>query len=437
MNGARFVFVAALPLFAFGCSGAGGGSDVDHADAGPADASTSDARPSDGRAASETGATDGRSETSADAPGPASNVVPMIVNAGPPGVNSYDAPFVSITVCMPGTMNCETIDDIEVDTGASGVRVLASALTGLALPQQTASDGSPLVECMQYTDGYSWGPVKLADVRIGSKLAASIPIEVIADPMFTSVPNACSNSGPSENTLTSFGSYGTIGINQIVPDCGPSCASTKPVHAGGYYSCTGSTCTPVAVPEADQVSNPIAAFTSDNNGAVLQFPTVPADGATTLSGSLIFGIGTAGNNALGSATVLTVDENSEFTTVFDGITMPGSYIDSGTEYLWFYDSSLRKCKASSTGGGFYCPASPQTLTAENVGENGATSNVTFTVANANSLFSDSSYAVFDDVGSPGPKASFAWGFPFFLGRSVFVALGGATTPGGDGPYVAY
>jgi hypothetical protein len=365
------------------------------------------------------------------------NAVPMIVNAGLPGTDSFNAPFVSITICEPGTMNCQTIGNIEVDTGASGVRVFASALTGIQLPQQVASDGRSLVECMEYVTSYAWGSVKLADVRIGGELAAMIPIQVIADPAFPTVPTACSNAGASVNTVATFGSLGTIGINQIVPDCGPSCTDTTNPHPGDYYSCNGADCAPVAVPVASQVSNPIAAFGSDSNGAVLTFPSMPSTSASSLEGALVFGIGTAANNALGASTVLTVNENGELTTLFEGITMAQSYIDSGTEYLEFFDDAINDCNASTKGSGYYCPAAARSLTAQNVGNNGVVSTVSFTVANANTLFASDSDAVFDELAAPGPRASFVWGFPFFIGRSVFVALDGASTPGGDGPYVGY
>ncbi|MBS1228286.1 MAG: hypothetical protein H6R17_1563 [Proteobacteria bacterium] len=32
---------------------------------------------------------------------------------------------------------------------------------------------------------------------------------------------------------------------------------------------------------------------------------------------------------------------------------------------------------------------------------------------------------------------FDWGLPFFFGRRVFTAIEGRSTPGGNGPYVAY
>jgi hypothetical protein len=278
--------------------------------------------------------------------------------------------------------------------------------------------------------------VRLADLKIAGEVAASVPIQVIADPAYTHVPSDCSSSGPSEDTVASFGSNGIIGINQIIPDCGSYCADTSNPETGAYYSCSGATCTAVAVAEANQVPNPIADFAQDNNGAVLQFPTIPEGGAATLQGTLIFGIGTHANNALGSVTVQTVDEYGNFTTTFNGATLNQSYVDSGTNLLAFNDSSIAQCAGQDLSG-FYCPASPVNLSARNIGLNNAATTVTFSVESAQTLFSNCTYTAFDDLAGTGSDGSFAWGFPFFVGRSVFVALDGASTPGGTGPYVAY
>jgi hypothetical protein len=41
-------------------------------------------------------------------------------------------------------------------------------------------------------------------------------------------------------------------------------------------------------------------------------------------------------------------------------------------------------------------------------------------------------------GSPaGLGKSFDWGLPFFFGRTVFVAIAGAATPAGIGPFWAF
>ena len=422
----RISWLLAIPFVAIGCGGDG--------------AAKQGAPAGDGGSVDDAGmTTDGEATGDADAgPPTGDNVAPLIVDTGPPGTSSVDVPFVSVTVCIPGTTTCQTIDHVSVDTGSSGLRIISSVLkSNIALPQQTATTGNSLAECFQYVDGYTWGSVRLADVQIAGEVAAKIPLHLIGDPAFTAVPSDCSSSGAAEDTVVDFGANGIIGVNQIVPDCGAYCAAQNPVQTGSYYSCTGGTCTAVAVAVANQVSNPIAFFAKDNNGAVLQFPTVAETGAAKLAGSLIFGIGTATNNGLGSASVLTVDANGNFTTVFNGQTFATSYIDSGTNALSFNDSAIPQC-TSNLSSGFYCPTATLSLMAQNKGQNNVTSAVTFSVANTDTLFGNASDAAFDDLADPGvDNNTFAWGFPFFIGRSVYVAIDGAATPGGKGPYFAY
>src|SRR5690242_9628851 len=70
------------------------------------------------------------------------NVLPITVNAGPTN-NALNQPFASVTICVPGTSNCQTIGGILIDTGSSGLRVLASAVS-LPLPQQNNAAGAPV-----------------------------------------------------------------------------------------------------------------------------------------------------------------------------------------------------------------------------------------------------------------------------------------------------
>jgi hypothetical protein len=92
-----------------------------------------------------------------------------------------------------------------------------------------------------------------------------------------------------------------------------------------------------------------------------------AGGAFSVTGSLVYGIGTQANNGLGSAKVLAVDASGNITTIFGGQSYPSSFIDSGSNGIYFLDagaSGLPLCQDSAD---FYCPATPQALSATNRG----------------------------------------------------------------------
>jgi len=361
-----------------------------------------------------------------------SNVVPVVVDQGPPagGGGMFNIPYISVTICVPGTTNCTTVDHVSVDTGSTGLRLMASALpANFALPAKNASDGNPLAECFEFTSSFVWGSVRTADLKIGGETAGNVPFELIGDPAYPNIPTACSsNGGTNENDVMSFGGNGIIGVNQWIYDCGDGCNDL-------YYSCTGTTCSSFAIATADQVPNPVTLFAADNNGVILSFPTVPDDGQATLTGTLTFGIGTQSNNAIGSATVLTTDANGDIITSapFATQSMPNSYIDSGNTDLVFDDSALAICADDPFA---YCPAAVTTLMATNQGQNGISSSVSFKVASEDSLFSNTNTAYDDLAGPLGDPTAFEWGFPFFIGRAVYVgfALPSSATPNG---YFAY
>jgi hypothetical protein len=364
------------------------------------------------------------------------NVQTIVVDAGPNN-NVVNVPYVSVTICVPGTSTCQTIDHIDLDTGSSGLRIMSSVLSpSLALPAQAAGVGT-LVECAQFADGFTWGPIKKADIQLAGEKALSVPIQVIGDPAFSSIPTACSSTGSAENTVQTFGSNGVLGIGVFQQDCGTSCAQST--SSGFYYSCSGSGCLASTAGLAAQAANPVAMFASDNNGTLISLPSVPAAGTATATGQLIFGIGTQANNQLGSATVLTLNTLSgNFTTTFNGRTFGQSFIDSGSNAIFFLDSGTSVC-SSGIGAGFYCPASTQNFSAVNRGTNGASSTVSFSVGNANTMFTSNPGATaYPQLAGPTLNSqTFAWGLPFFYGRNVFTAIENKSTPAGLGPYVAY
>jgi Protein of unknown function (DUF3443) len=367
-------------------------------------------------------------------PAAASNVQPVSVNLGPEG-NYVNGLFTSVTVCIPGTSSCQTVNDILVDTGSSGLRILASALT-LGLPGQTDAGGNSIGECAQFVKSFTWGPVVTASVRMAGESAANVPVQLIGPASFPGPPANCPNGLPPADTVSALGANGILGIGIFVPDCGSACASSGPSNPGFYYSCSSSGCVVTTANPQNQVQNPVASFSSDNNGVLIQLPAVGAQGAATASGSLIFGIGTQSDNGLGAAQVYTTDGLGNFTTIFEGTSYSSSFIDSGSNGLFFLSSGVTGI-AQCTGGiaAFYCPPNTVSLAARNVGQNGTSGTVAISIANAQKLFS-SGNAAYSNLGGPNPGA-FDWGAPFFFGRNVFVAIDGAPTPAGAGPYWAY
>ncbi len=375
---------------------------------------------------------------------PVNNTESLQVNLGPAN-NDANVPLVSVTVCVPGsTTQCQTVPDVEVDTGSEGLRILSSALT-ISLPAVTDSSNNPLANCLSFADNsYVWGPVVGADVDMAGETASGVPIQIIGDPSFTTVPTACNIGGPANNTTAVLGANGILGVGVFRQDCGQACAGTAGTVPAVYFSCPNSLCTsaskPVSVPVQNQLQNPVWVFAQDNNGLVLTFPSVPASGSPTVTGSITFGIATQTDNTLGTtAQVYDVDGFGNFITTYNGQQYTSSYIDSGSNGLYFLDTAatgLPDCSKTGTAPGFYCPTTTTSFTATNSGAtNGVSGPVTFSVANAETLF-QSSDAAFVNLAGPSPN-TFDWGLPFFYGRTVYIGIEGQTSPAGTGPYWAY
>jgi hypothetical protein len=190
----------------------------------------------------------------------------------------------------------------------------------------------------------------------------------------------------------------------------------------------------------NQVQNPVALLPVDNTGVILQLPDVASGGTTSVSGSLILGIDTQQNNTASGVTTYPASRFGVFTTVFNSKTYNQSFIDSGSNGLFFDASSistLPTCASGSTAPGWFCPSSTQNLSATNEGYQGIPSGtVSFQIGNASSLF-NSANRVFSELGASFPGTSFDWGLPFFLGRTVYVGIEGTTSSLGTGPYWAY
>ena len=368
------------------------------------------------------------------------NTVALVVDGGPAAsggtVNSL---FTTVRICAPGsTSECQTIDHVQVDTASTGFRVIASTLgygvTTAQLPRANDGNGDPVDECVQYADGYSWGSVRTADLIIGSKTAAAIPIQVIGDVQASPVPASCI-TGPPQNTVQALGANAILGIGNFLTDCGIACETSA--IPGTYYGCPASAiCQAIAVPLTQQLQNPVSLFATDNNGVIVSLPSV-ASPSKTVSGTLIFGIGTQADNAAGNKQIYTLDPNhATLSTLYKGTRFGSSFLDAGSSGYFFTDPTIPICADQAA---FYCPASPLMQIATLQGTNGVMADIPFTVDNADADFATNAAALPNLAGPTSSTAtdSFDWGLPFFYGRSVYIAFEAGSPAGVPGPWVGF
>jgi hypothetical protein len=355
------------------------------------------------------------------------NVLPITVNGSLCSTNSYiNKPCVSVTVCTPGTSTCQAVEDILLDTGSYGLRLFKQALN-VSLVQATGSSGS-LAECVQFGDGSSdWGPVQIGSVILGNEPAVQVPIQVI-DSTFGALPAACRNADQSP---AAAGFNGILGVGPFAQDCGSTCSNST--GNGMYYACNGSTCSGTSVPLSSQVQNPVVLLPQDNNGVIVQLPSVPLGGIPSVNGSLALGIGTQSNNVPSGVTAYILDEYGEFVTTFNNRSY-SSFTDTGSNGLFFPSSGLLpNCRDYSD---WFCPSSTTSLSSTITGASGSPSGVvSFQINNFDSLV-NSSNNVFVDIGGNW-VSGFDWGLPFFLGRDIYVGFEGGSSSLGTGPYFAY
>jgi hypothetical protein len=218
----------------------------------------------------------------------------------------------------------------------------------------------------------------------------------------------------------------------------------------GYWDCTapGAGCRSMAMARAKQVQNPVGLFAvrssngvANNNGVLLQLPSLPSGLASSANGYLIFGVNTQSNNTLGGANVVPVNGMGRFTTNYRGAMLTDSFIDSGSNGLFFpgagSPAELTNCTGSNPD--FFCPASSLALSAS-IQLAGSTANVNFSIGNADQSFRTMSYAI-GNLGGNMPGNAFDWGLPFFFGRSVYTVIEGSSAGAATGslqrPFYAF
>lgn len=408
--------------------------------------------------------------------GPATNnSVQITANFGPNGQSSgvVNGLYTTLTVCKPRTTTCAAIDNVIVDTGSIGLRLVPSAVASVGLSPILSSGGNALEECIQYGDtSLSWGPMELADVHLGGEAASNIAVQVIGPVGTPAVPASCMTqpvdpslqNGGNLNTLQELDANGILGIGNGGVDCGQGCAQS--LTGNPYYLCPNGNCTQTLVASSFQVqaANPVAAFSSsDRNGVVISLPPVGSTGAASASGTLTFGINTQADNTMGSVTLYAMDQCGDLPTVaFNNVayndtfcttgtgTSFGGFFDTGTGALNISDAAtlaavplpISDCASNTNGVGFYCVTGGGSTTLSNItltGNGGIGSgSISLNIADGTTLVKTNN-AVFNNIGTDsvanGTPATdfFDFGMPFFLGRTAYLSIGGVTVPNTSNP----
>lgn len=398
--------------------------------------------------------------------------------------------YTTVTVCVPGsTTDCQTVNNILVDTGSTGLRIFNTQFTSAFLSQLTPStptDGESGIvgECAQFGSGWTWGTVTKVDMYIGGanapgsgETAFALPMDLLkGDASFPTTPTSCGDT----DVPTDFGgANGIIGINPARYD--NSAAATSSVDSF-YYDCNGTKnniCTQATFSLINQVRNPITSFApdssgiTDNNGVIVSLtdPSIPNAGSTGLtstSGNLIFGIGTRSNNGVKPSNVFYGDPSTQTKNIQTVYSSYGSQIesvynfsifDTGTNTILFSDATIPLCAGLLSD--YYCPTpGPLALTAGivsyNVNAAGATTQG-FQIINTAQFFSQISAnatsvpAVIPGLAAnasaalpdfPGINNIFIWGLPFFYGKNIYVGIESAVSYFPEsvtvtGPYFGY
>lgn len=361
----------------------------------------------------------------------AANVMKVVVgNCGP---NGYaNEPCVSLKICAPGTQNCQVIPNILLDTGSYGLRIFSSVLK-VPLEQVTDAKQNPIAQCAQFGTSNTWGSVQIADVVLSDEPTVQVPVQVI-DVGFKSVPSACTSPDASP---AAAGYNGILGVGVLTYDCGQDCVDQAAM--GIYYSCSGNTCTSTSLPLSKQIMNPVAKLPVDNNGVILDLPQVPDSGVANLNGTLTIGIDTQDNNKSMGSKLFQADQFGNFQSSLNGTIYSQSFIDSGSNGIFFpQPKNMPLCKSTAQQG-FYCPASPTSMTATQISTDGKLKvDIAFQIVNAETKINEFGPAVGAFSNLAGTQAnSFDWGLPFFFGRRVIVGLDGKSSTLAKGPYWAW
>ena len=380
------------------------------------------------------------------------NFLPVTASVGPlAGLNySVNVLYATITVCTPGsTTACTTIPNIQVDTGSVGLRLISPLGTAVPTPITDSTTTSPIFECVQFVDGYTWGSMVTLDVQFGGQTLSNVAVNLLGDAAAGAAPADCATAPTNiiaptymnESTVVALGVNGILGVGNLLQDCEVGCTpaflTSNPQYLpeSPYYVCPAGNCVHTGVALANQANNLAALLnaynnvSADHNGIMIDLPAAPNTGLSSLEGKLFFGINNQNNNQLpASAKTYSLSYSETLSTTYKSSVLPYSFIDSGSNGLFFDDPLIPTC--ADLADQFFCPSNPDTLSLSAVIQSSdatvTSGDIAFTIGNADTLLPSlydpsTALAVQPTLGGPlGLTGSFDWGLQFFYGRRVFV-----------------
>ena len=367
--------------------------------------------------------------------------------------SAINNPCTDVTICDPSGGNCQTVTNVLVDTGSSGLRVFRSVLNNTTTLDQVASPtGDPVGEFEAFGNGSygDWGPLVYAQVRLSGEPPVTLPIQLI-DPtyagQYTSNGNPSSSNPACGQTFTpdtspSNASFnGILGVGLFVHSCGTLCSNSSGYRV--FFSCSGSSCASTTLENCEQDQNPVPLLPQDNQGVLLSFPSSIPSPEGSATGSLILGIGSQTDNNPQGVTAYEADSSGNFQTQFNGITYSSTnngfaFIDSGSDGYFFPDSTIHN---SGSPDYYYEPTSSQQSQSATIASASGShpTTVPFTIQTPPALGSGFSKGVIPDLGFDQP-GGFDWGLPFFfLKQNVYVGINGKTISSlnATGPFWAF
>ena len=274
----------------------------------------------------------------------ANNVMNANVTHGVTG-QGVEQPFGAIKVCVPGsTTKCQIISGLLIDTGSFGLRIFSQALS-VHLPVQTSgADRSPSARSSARSRSGTGRDGRRDDGRRADDSEPAGANHQSELPRRRSPPRKLQPDRPAVCTEPAAVEL------QRHPRRGA--AAVRRRAATIYYTCSATNCAPTTQPLDLQVQNPVALLPVDNNGVLLKFPLPPTNGASRLTGQLIFGVNTQANNMIPDGfKVYTANAQLNFITTFQNVPTAG-FIDSGSNGYFYDNPYLPLCPGSR----WYCPA---------------------------------------------------------------------------------